>query len=345
MRHITVLRPLVWLSTRPLVKFATHLSGKLTSSPIKRKDLPLRYCLASNPYEQPKRFIAKPPNRSFSTRNENEGVLGYVDELHVNAASKPMETTYVDGKLHHTYKEFYEDGKISAEMTYVDKILNGRYQKWHKNGAKSIESTYVDGEQHGLRQEWYDNGIKSNETTYVNGKIHGMYHSWYKDGSKYFEAMYVDGKLDKINRRWWLSDSSIHEYKNGKAIRVVSVLDNKRRECVLPSGDIIVWKACESHGENVIVQLKVPKEAKRVTPIDPSNYKSRVEYAVVQRITDANGNDYKEATSSVYPNKKLVYKVGEEVWPDGFDDNIQKDCTQGIHVQLHKDHCEYWFYH
>jgi len=132
----------------------------------------------------------------------------------------------------------------------------------------------------------------------------------------------------------------ISEYRNGRIIRVTSCIDDQKRESVLPPGELTVWKACRSDGKNVIVELSVPGEAKRVTPLDPwFRYKSRVDSATVRRITSMEGVDYKEAVSCVFRGKKLTYRVGETIRPDGFDDNPANDCGQGINVHLHRDHC------
>lgn len=41
--------------------------------------------------------------------------------------------------------------------------------------------------------------------------------------------------------------------------------------------------------------------------------------------------------------KKLLYKVGEKVEPDGFNNNLNEECGQGINVHLYQDHCDQWF--
>lgn len=72
--------------------------------------------------------------------------------------------------------------------------------------------------------------------------------------------------------------------------------------------------------------------------------KSRVESAIVLEIVDDENNTYQEAFSFVHKEKKgLVYKVGEIVQGDGFDDNLNNQCGKGISVHKYKDQCLFWF--
>ena len=203
---------------------------------------------------------------------------------------------------------------------------NGLYKDWYSDGVKCIETTYIDVEQNDLYQGWYLDGIKYSETTYVDGKRSGLWQEWHVNGS-----------------------SEIYEYKNNIIISIVSIRDDLGRECVLTQliqegKELIVWKECKSGEHNVFVELKVPIEAKRITPTNSeSRYKSRVEYAIVQRIFDIVGTEYKEASSCVYSSSILTYKVGELIRPDGFDDNITNECGRGINVHAYQDHCRQWF--
>ena len=185
-----------------------------------------------------------------------------------------------------------------------------------------METTYVDGKQHGLYQEWHSNGTKYGETRYIDGKLHGLHQEWYSDGTS----------------------SGIYEYKDNLCVCIISIRDTEGKECTLGEGELIVWKACKSDGVNVYVKLKIPAEAKRMTPKNPSHshrYKGRVEYAQVIQIIDKGGNEYKSAKSFVYGS--LLYEVGKEVRPNGYDNTIINECGKGINVHLHKDHCDQWF--
>ena len=173
---------------------------------------------------------------------------------------------------------------------------------------------------------YYVDGGKLEEGDSRNGQRHGRWRSWHPDGKLWQECDYQDGEL----------------------VRTTSLRDESGRETVLEDGEIEVWKACVAKGAGgdvaVYVQLRVPADAKRVTPRDVEHrYQGRVDRAFVVGITDADGKKYEEARSFVYHFGKLTYKLGQEVRPDGFQTNALLRYAQGIHVHRHKDHCDRWF--
>ena len=108
--------------------------------------------------------------------------------------------------------------------------------------------------------------------------------------------------------------------------------------------NIIGYKLCRnSNGENRIVKLFIPNDAKIVMPIGSdfikTNFKERASKAIVMDIMlpDANNNisvvpTEKVAYSFVYGDgTEFKYKVGHEVYPDSFDNNEANTCGNGIH--------------
>ena len=86
----------------------------------------------------------------------------------------------------------------------------------------------------------------------------------------------------------------------------------------LPAGDLIGWKRCGGH----IVKLLIPADAKRTASL--VGRKCRAEFVKVLEIEGA-----AEAASS--HDSGTVYRVGEIVRPDSYDDNPLVECTHGIH--------------
>ncbi|WCK22780.1 pentapeptide repeat-containing protein [Agrobacterium pusense] len=96
---------------------------------------------------------------------------------------------------------------------------------------------------------------------------------------------------------------------------------------ILPAGSLIGWKKCR---DNVIVKLRIPEEARRSHAF---GRKCRAEFADVIEIIGA-----EEAISS--HDGVTVYRAGERVTPDSFDDNWQEECASGIHFFITKEEAE-----
>jgi len=84
-------------------------------------------------------------------------------------------------------------------------------------------------------------------------------------------------------------------------------------------GSFIGWKKLQG---GVIAKLEIPADAKRNST--PVGRKNRAEYVRVLELFGA-----EEAVSQ--HDGKTVYRVGEIVRPDSYNDDIRLECTNGIH--------------
>ena len=96
---------------------------------------------------------------------------------------------------------------------------------------------------------------------------------------------------------------------------------------ILPAGSLIGWKKCK---HDVIVKLRIPEEARRSHAF---GRKCRAEFADVLEIIGA-----EQAVSS--HDGVTVYRTGERVTPDSFDENWQEECAPGIHFFITKEEAE-----
>jgi hypothetical protein len=94
------------------------------------------------------------------------------------------------------------------------------------------------------------------------------------------------------------------------------------RTRILPDGDLIGWKKCN---DNVIVKLCIPADAKRSSAF---GRKCRAEFADVLEVIGA------EIGETYAHGPRTIYKTGERVTPDRFDDNWQEECSGGIHFYI-----------
>lgn len=221
------------------------------------------------------------------------------------------------------------------------------YKKFRALDPPRTESDHLEGRPDGLRIVYDEYGRKISECHNTNGgRTEEVWHHP-KRGHPVLMSFYKNGRLHGRCKSFH-ADDTIHgeyDYVDGKLIRVVSLRDEQGRECVLPDGDLIVWKVAKSWGagqwHEVLIRLSVPSTARRVTPVDTDHtYKSRVEYAKVEEIVGGDGTQYREAVSSIRSSNPVTYRVGEIAVPDTFDDDPNHECAAGINVYAHRDHCD-----
>jgi hypothetical protein len=135
---------------------------------------------------------------------------------------------------------------------------------------------------------------------------------------RYANLRYAD--LSSANLRYAdLSSANLSSAKNAElAIAMTRIL---------PEGDLIGWKKCES---DVIVKLRIPAEAKRSHAF---GRKCRAEYADVLEVIGG------EVGISMHDGQ-TKYEAGQRVVPDKFDENWVEECSSGIHFFITKAEAE-----
>ena len=94
-------------------------------------------------------------------------------------------------------------------------------------------------------------------------------------------------------------------------------------------GAFIGWKKVEW---KYLVKLQITEDARRCSA---TTRKCRCDKALVLDITSLDGNEhYDEVTNNRY--NETIYKVGEMVYPDSFDENRWCECSHGIHFFINK---------
>ena len=253
------------------------------------------------------------------------------------------------------HRVIFTNGTKVEDTAYKGRHRHGPSTQWFPNGTVAISANYRDDQLDGDFTRNYPSGKPSGVCQYRQGKIWGEYKTFHENGQPFIQATYRDGRCHGRLTSYY-EDGTLRsevEYADGKVLRVVSLRDQKGRDCVLGDGELTVWKVAKTevetaHGEGlgrewvpVYVRLTVPADAKRVTPASgQTQYKARVEFARVEEIFDRKGNRYQEAVSAIWGG--ATYKVGEVVRPNGFNPDIQTQCEQGIHVHLHREHCDQW---
>lgn len=100
-------------------------------------------------------------------------------------------------------------------------------------------------------------------------------------------------------------------------------------------GAFIGWKKVE---EKYLVKIQIPEDARRCSA---TTRKCRCDKAVVLDITSLDGETHFDEVAN-YNYNETIYKVGEIVYPDSFDENRWNECSNGIHFFVDKkDAIEY----
>ena len=94
-------------------------------------------------------------------------------------------------------------------------------------------------------------------------------------------------------------------------------------------GAFVGWKKVNGK----LVKLLIPEDARRCSA---TSQKCRCEKAQVLAITDCDGSNPIDEILNASQIIGLLYKVGETVYPDSFDENRWNECSNGIHFFINK---------
>ncbi|AYV81862.1 MAG: pentapeptide repeat-containing protein [Harvfovirus sp.] len=259
------------------------------------------------------------------------------------------ESEFVNG-FEKVVTKFYSDGVKSSRCENLDMFYKNIIEyTWSRYGYLLTCDKYK-GDEFYVKERYFPDGAVSHVERFSKGLVKELvFEKYFASGIRESSSEYVNNEM--VHDLLWDSNGVVlyeYKYDNVRGPQIIKYNDEKGRNCLIQQhGEVIVWKACKAgKGKFVFVQLLVPSEAKRVTPIPTSQqYKSRVEYAKVVKIIDELGVEYSEAESFVFTgDKQLTYKLGKIVLPTYYDGSIYNDCGPGINVHLEQEHCLYWKY-
>lgn len=95
-------------------------------------------------------------------------------------------------------------------------------------------------------------------------------------------------------------------------------------------GAFVAWKKVEG---KYLVKIQIPEDARRLSA---TTKKCRCDKAIVLDITSLDGETHFDEVVNYYYGE-TIYKVGEMVYPDSFDENRWNDCSHGIHFFINKE--------
>ena len=96
-------------------------------------------------------------------------------------------------------------------------------------------------------------------------------------------------------------------------------------------GAFVGWKKVKDRKDR-LVKLEIPEDARRSSA---TTNKCRCDKAKVLAITSMDENEsFDEVLCETHAS--LLYKVGEMVYPDSFDEDRWNECSNGIHFFINK---------
>ena len=123
-----------------------------------------------------------------------------------------------------------------------------------------------------------------------------------------------------------------HAYLSGADLRNIDVSEKTAfllHQC--PSeGSFVAWKKAEG----MIIKLLVTEDAKRSSGTTLKCRCSKVKVLAIENI-DGSESELQEVASSY--DKNFVYRVGETVEVDDFDDDRWNECSSGIHFFIARE--------
>lgn len=104
------------------------------------------------------------------------------------------------------------------------------------------------------------------------------------------------------------------------------------------TGSFIGWKKVgwKKSGE-YIVKLEIPEDALRSSATTNKCRASRAKVLEIQNIDGTNAD-----VTAIMTDRCWIYKVGEMVYPDSWDDNRFNECSHGIHFFMARDEAVTW---
>jgi len=202
------------------------------------------------------RIVAKPVQKGKAYQVTTMGVLGEVDESHLEnkiRSRQPYKKYYKSGQLRDEvtqeglHKTYYENGQLKLEAAYKEGQIDGIVKYYYENGQLSQEETYKNGKREGLRKSYHRTGQLSDEAYFKNGKPEGVSRGYYSNGQLESETFYKDGNRVFELEKWYHENGQLrsettpegvqkHYYENGQLLEIKTPEGLKKR--YYPSGEL-----------------------------------------------------------------------------------------------------------
>jgi antitoxin component YwqK of YwqJK toxin-antitoxin module len=146
-------------------------------------------------------------DKSQLTLDQSKGLVYHLDKPFTGYSIstypndvKSEEIAYANGKLHGSYKKWFEEGLLSYECTYNQGLQVDQGHSWWRNGNMRSEANYKNGKVHGVQTQWYKSGSIFKKMTFNMGREDGMQQSWRENGKIYNNYEAKNGRIFGLKR-------------------------------------------------------------------------------------------------------------------------------------------------
>jgi antitoxin component YwqK of YwqJK toxin-antitoxin module len=131
---------------------------------------------------------------------------------------KKTEVEFWQGKMHGSYRSWFENGRMEGEAHYDEGVREGRARLWNEKGQLLKETRFRKGLADGPATEWYPNGNMERRTSWRAGKRQGQVETWFASGKRKGIGTYEQGERSGTFVVWWESGKKRQEtnYKMGE---------------------------------------------------------------------------------------------------------------------------------
>jgi Family of unknown function (DUF5758)/Pentapeptide repeats (8 copies) len=126
-------------------------------------------------------------------------------------------------------------------------------------------------------------------------------------------------------------------YLSGADLSEVKIDDLSKIAAFFVCPDFGAFTAWKKLRDGIVAQLLVPSEAQRTSSL--IGRKCRAEFVEVVALLAPDGKEHPTDGYDLHAGKTL-YRVGEIVRPDSYNDDIRLECTNGIHFFITRREAE-----
>ncbi|NOZ75809.1 MAG: toxin-antitoxin system YwqK family antitoxin [FCB group bacterium] len=116
---------------------------------------------------------------------------------------KDSVRSWLQGRPHGIWEDFYHDGTPSFKRFYQDSLLTGAFQRWYPDGSSAVKGSMNGNLRDGVWTWKNTKGKPDSVREYRNGLPNGKWIDYNTDGKPQWVRTYTDSLPDGTWKRWY----------------------------------------------------------------------------------------------------------------------------------------------